>query len=61
VLACGDSGTGFKFSALMGELLADLAEGAGPDPDVAAFSIARFGPLGSIASVADGPPRGLSG
>ena len=36
------SGEGFKFSALMGELLADLAEGAEPDPDVASFGLARF-------------------
>jgi sarcosine oxidase len=42
VVACGDSGEGFKFSALMGELLADLAEGAEPDPDVASFGLARF-------------------
>lgn len=42
VLACGDSGEGFKFSALMGELLADLAEGGTPDPDVASFGLSRF-------------------
>jgi sarcosine oxidase len=42
VLACGDSGEGFKFSALMGIVLADLAEGRAPEPDVAAFSLARF-------------------
>jgi sarcosine oxidase len=42
VLACGDSGEGFKFSALMGPLLADLAEGAPPDADVATFGLARF-------------------
>ena len=49
VLACGDSGEGFKFSAVMGEILADLAEGATPDDDVATFGLARF---------ADGYPRG---
>jgi len=49
VFACGDSGEGFKFSALMGEVLADLAEGRPPDDDVARLSLARF------ASV---PPRG---
>jgi len=43
VLACGDSGEGFKFSALMGEVLADLAEGAAADPDVASFGLSRFG------------------
>ena len=42
VLACGDSGEGFKFSALMGPLLADLAEGRTPDADVASFGLARF-------------------
>ncbi|MGV0813182.1 FAD-dependent oxidoreductase [Mycolicibacterium boenickei] len=42
VVACGDSGEGFKFSALMGEVLADLAEGHTPDADVAAWSLARF-------------------
>jgi glycine/D-amino acid oxidase-like deaminating enzyme len=43
VLAGGDSGEGFKYSALMGEVLADLAEGRSPDEDVAALSLARFG------------------
>jgi glycine/D-amino acid oxidase-like deaminating enzyme len=43
VIACGDSGEGFKFSALMGELLADRAEGVEPDADVASFGLARFG------------------
>jgi len=42
VVACGDSGEGFKFSALMGEVLADLAEGTTPDDDIAALSSARF-------------------
>jgi sarcosine oxidase len=42
VLACGDSGAGFKFSALMGEVLADLAEGLDPDDDVASLGLARF-------------------
>src|SRR5262249_52167707 len=42
VLACGDSGEGFKFSALMGELLADLAEGRPVDDDVATFGLGRF-------------------
>lgn len=44
VLACGDSGEGFKFSALMGLVLADLAEGRTPDADVATFHLDRFGP-----------------
>jgi sarcosine oxidase len=42
VLACGDSGEGFKFSALMGPVLADLAEGRTADADVASFGLARF-------------------
>ncbi len=44
VLACGDSGQGFKFSALMGLVLADLAEDNPPDPDIATFRLARFAP-----------------
>ena len=43
VIACGDSGEGFKFSALMGLVLADLADGRTPDDDVASFSWARLG------------------
>ncbi len=42
VLACGDSGEGFKFSALMGLVLADLAEGGAADPDLATFALDRF-------------------
>jgi glycine/D-amino acid oxidase-like deaminating enzyme len=42
VLACGDAGEGFKFSALMGTVLADLAEGRAPDADVATFGLERF-------------------
>lgn len=44
VVAAGDSGEGFKFSALMGLLLADLAEGGPVDPDVASFGLSRFTP-----------------
>ena len=51
VIACGDGGEGFKFSALMGLVLADLAEGGTPDADVATFALAgrptRFGDAGS--------------
>jgi len=43
VLACGDSGEGFKFSALMGEILADLVDGRTPDEDVASLGLDRFG------------------
>lgn len=33
VLACGDSGEGFKFAAFMGEYLSALIEGGGADPE----------------------------
>ncbi|MFT4232724.1 MAG: FAD-dependent oxidoreductase [Leucobacter sp.] len=33
VLACGDSGEGFKYAAFMGEYLADLVEGGSGDPE----------------------------
>jgi sarcosine oxidase len=56
VLAAGDSGTGFKFSALMGELLADLAQGQQPDADVASFGLARF-----ADGVPEPPPYGVFG
>ena len=42
VIACGDTGHGFKFSALAGTWLADLVEGPTSDPDLARFSLARF-------------------
>ncbi len=42
VVACGDSGEGFKFSAVMGLVLADLAEGRTPDADITSFGLARF-------------------
>jgi sarcosine oxidase len=42
VLAVGDGGEGFKFSALMGLVLAELAEGRSPDADVATFGLSRF-------------------
>jgi len=42
VLACGDSGEGFKFSALMGLVLADLVEGAPEDADIVPFGLLRF-------------------
>jgi glycine/D-amino acid oxidase-like deaminating enzyme len=42
VVACGDSGKGFKYSPAMGEILADLAEGRPGDPDVAAMTAQRF-------------------
>ena len=42
VIAAGDSGEGFKYSALMGDVLADRAEGKAPDDDVAWFGLQRF-------------------
>jgi glycine/D-amino acid oxidase-like deaminating enzyme len=48
VVAAGDSGEGFKFSALMGLILADLAEGNAPDADVATFGLARFANGGGV-------------
>lgn len=42
VLACGDSGEGFKFSALMGLVLSDLAEGRAPELDLEPFRLDRF-------------------
>ncbi|MDX6199320.1 MAG: sarcosine oxidase [Actinomycetota bacterium] len=54
-VACGDSGEGFKFSALMGIVLADLATGGTADPDVASFGLHRFaGPVESASSHALG-------
>jgi glycine/D-amino acid oxidase-like deaminating enzyme len=53
-LACGDSGEGFKFSALMGIVLADLAEGRSPDGDVATFGLGRFRPAAEFAPPALG-------
>jgi sarcosine oxidase len=44
VLAVGDSGHGFKFSAVMGEWLADLVEGGAIPADLCRFSAARFQP-----------------
>lgn len=42
VIACGDSGKGFKYSPAIGEILADMAEGGPLDADVAAMSASRF-------------------
>lgn len=43
VVGTSDGGQAFKFSPLIGEILADLAEGKPVDDDVARFSLARFG------------------
>ena len=41
VVGCGTSGHGFKFGPLLGELLADLAEGTKPEPYRGPFSLHR--------------------
>jgi sarcosine oxidase len=43
VLGCGCIGEGFKYSALMGEVLADFVEGRPQDEDVTSYGLARFG------------------
>jgi sarcosine oxidase len=42
VIGCGDSGQGFKFHPMFGEVLADLADGATPHADARCFVLARF-------------------
>jgi sarcosine oxidase len=42
VLACGFSGHGFKFTPVLGEVLADLATGEAPAFDLAMFDPGRF-------------------
>ena len=44
VVGCGTSGHAFKFGPLLGELLADLAEGGGPELELSRFGLARIGP-----------------
>ncbi len=41
VVGCGSSGHGFKFGPLVGEVLADLAEGVALTVDVAPFGLGR--------------------
>jgi sarcosine oxidase len=48
VAGCGTSGHGFKFGPLLGELLADLADGTTPPFDLGPFRIDRIGPIGPI-------------
>ena len=43
VVGCGTSGHAFKFGPLVGELLADLAEGTRPSVDLSRFALARSG------------------
>jgi sarcosine oxidase len=42
LMACGFSGHGFKFTPVLGEVLADLAMGAEPSYDLAMFDPGRF-------------------
>jgi sarcosine oxidase len=44
VVGCGTSGHGFKFGPLLGELLADLADGTAPGLDFHPFRLDRSGP-----------------
>ncbi|GAA1778955.1 FAD-dependent oxidoreductase [Agromyces lapidis] len=48
-VACGDSGEGFKFSALMGLVVADLAEGETPPVDLEPFRFDRFSGAEAVA------------
>ena len=41
VIGCGTSGHAFKFGPLLGELLADLADGTGPAPALGRFGLQR--------------------
>ncbi len=44
VVGCGTSGHAFKFGPLLGEILADLAEGRDPPVDLGRFSLHRGAP-----------------
>jgi sarcosine oxidase len=44
VVGCGTSGHGFKFGPLLGELMADLAEGTRPPIDLGRFDVDRVPP-----------------
>jgi sarcosine oxidase len=56
VVGCGTSGHGFKFGPLLGELLADLAEGARPPMDLDRFGLDR-GPPGRASADGTGDRR----
>jgi sarcosine oxidase len=54
VVGCGTSGHGFKFGPLLGEVLADLAEGNAPSIDVTRFRLDRSGSAEGRAVAAGG-------
>ncbi len=49
VIGCGTSGHGFKFGPLLGELLADLADGTEPPFDLGRFALHRAAAEGAPA------------
>jgi sarcosine oxidase len=49
VVGAGGSGHGFKFAPLIGEVLADLAEGRDPSLPPGKFSLSRFEPAADVA------------
>ena len=49
VVGTGGSGHGFKFAPLLGEVLADLAEGRDPGLPPGKFSLSRFEPAADVA------------
>jgi sarcosine oxidase len=54
VVGCGTSGHAFKFGPLLGELLADLAEGRDAPLDLSRFSLHHTGPPGDGPFAASG-------
>ena len=42
VIGCGDSGEGFKYLPMFGQVLADLAEGKSSHPDAGTFDLRRL-------------------
>jgi sarcosine oxidase len=54
VFGCGDSGQGFKFLPMLGEVLSDLVEGTPPHPDARGFGLVRFGQATSGSGGAGG-------
>lgn len=56
VVGCGTSGHGFKFGPLLGELLADLADGTAPGFDLSPFRIDRTAGSSSRPAPDQGEP-----